>query len=314
MRHLWLMNLDVVDQMCAAMSKMDLSSKESLPQGIKWNAASRGESPAKKSVAVLPLVGMIEQRQSIMGYIFGGTSTEIFGAMFNHAVNDPQVKGIVVDCHSPGGTYWGTPELGETIYQARGSKPIVALANPMVASACLWIASACDRVYVTPSGEVGSHGVLYKHEDWSGLNERQGIKPEYVYAGEHKIDGNSDAPLSESAREEIQKQVNECMDEFTAVLARNRGVTKDEVLARFGQGKMFSARNAVAAGLADRIATFDEVVSRMLSGHIRTDTKAAMDDWTSPIRMQEPDRQAATEPQLTGLGVRAAVNRRRARM
>ena len=50
---------------------------------------------------------------------------------------------------------------------------------------------------VTPSGDVGSHGVLAVHYDLSGANEQVGIKPTYIHYGKYKVEGNPDEPLSD---------------------------------------------------------------------------------------------------------------------
>ena len=73
-------------------------------------------------------------------------------------MSDPEVKAIVIDVDSPGGTSPGIPELGREIYEARGAKGegnIVAVANSLAASGALWLSTAFERFMVTPSGEAG---------------------------------------------------------------------------------------------------------------------------------------------------------------
>jgi len=49
-------------------------------------------------------------------------------------------------------------------------------------------------------------------------------------------------------------------------VAKGRAVTASTVREKFGQGLMFSAKEAVERGMADRVATLDETVSRLLGG------------------------------------------------
>jgi hypothetical protein len=48
---------------------------------------------------------------------------------------------------------------------------------------------------------------------------------------------------------------------FVGAVAAGRGVSAAKVLANFGQGRMVLAQDAVAAGMADRVATLDQVLS-----------------------------------------------------
>lgn len=215
------------------------------------------------AIAVLPLTGTISHRMGMMSEMSGGTSTEKFTGWLRAAVKDPSVKAIVIDCDSPGGTVDGVPELGDEIYKARSSKPIVGVANSMSASAAYWLLSQCSEIVVTPSGEVGSIGVFAAHEDISKAADMQGVKVSLVSAGKYKTEGNPFEPLSDDARQALQSQVNDFYDMFTKAVSRGRSTTMATVKAGFGQGRMVMAADAVKEGMADRVATMDQTLSRL---------------------------------------------------
>ena len=129
-----------------------------------------------QSVAVLPLFGTIFPRANMMTDMSGATSAENFAKNFSQLLDDPSVDAIVLDVDSPGGQVGGVNELSKQIFEARGKKPIVAVANHFMASAAYWIGSAADELVVTPSGEVGSIGVFAVHEDISAALTQAGIK------------------------------------------------------------------------------------------------------------------------------------------
>jgi ClpP class serine protease len=185
---------------------------------------------------------------------------------------------------------YGTPELARKIFNARGSKPIVAIANPMAASAALWAGTAADRFYITPSGEAGSHGVYSMHMDYSKALENDGVKVTFVSAGKFKTEGSPYEPPSDEFLASEQSTVDEIMGEFTSALARHRGKASSYVLENFGQGRLLSAKKAVEVGLADGVMTFEQVVSRLLSGHIRTGQAASADDLTTPVQDEFHER------------------------
>jgi len=103
-----------------------------------------------------------------------------------------EVEVVVLDVDSPGGYVGGIRELTDKIYNARGAKPIIAVANHMLASAALWIASAADEVVASPSSEIGSVGVFAGHADYSKAYEEEGIKITLIHAGKYKVEGNDD--------------------------------------------------------------------------------------------------------------------------
>jgi ClpP class serine protease len=117
----------------------------------------------------------------------------------------------------------GVEELSSEVYQSRGKKKMIAVANAMAASAAYWIASAADELVVTPSGQIGSIGVFAAHEDISKAAEMQGVKVSLISAGKYKTEGNPFEPLSSEARAAMQRDVDVFGEMFTAAVARNRG-------------------------------------------------------------------------------------------
>ena len=237
--------------------------------------SSNGGAAGGNSVAVLPLVGVIIPRADFFTEASGGVSVQRFTQRFRQALADPEVGSIVIDVDSPGGQVSGVEELSREIFDARGQKPITAVANSLAASAAYWIATAADELLVTPSGEAGSIGVLAMHEDISRWLDEQGLAISLISAGKYKTEGNPFEPLSEEARAAIQGRVDEYYDMFIAAVARNRGVKRSDVRGGFGEGRVVGAKEAVSLGMADRVATLDETVNRMLSGRSRRRAAAA---------------------------------------
>ncbi len=212
-------------------------------------------------VAVLPVFGVIGHRMNMMSDISGGTSTEMLGKEFDALANDPEIGAILLDVDSPGGSVGGLQELSDKIFNARKpERPIIAVANGMAASAAYYIATAADEVVVTPGSEVGSVGTLALHTETSGLDEKVGIKNTLVTFGENKGEGSSIEPLSDGARADLQRRVDEYGRQFVADVVRNRDVPKKDVMDKFGQGLMYQGKDAVRRGMADRVATLDEML------------------------------------------------------
>jgi signal peptide peptidase SppA len=214
-------------------------------------------------VAVLPLYGVIIPKASLFSDVSGASSVEGFRRMFREALNDRDVSAIVIDVDSPGGQTDLITELCAEIRDARGEKPIVAVANTLCCSAAYWIASQADEVVGTPSAKVGSIGVFCVHDDISAMQEKAGVKTTLIYAGTHKVDGNPFEPLSDTARKDIQARVDAAYDLFVADIAAGRGVDESKIRSGYGEGRVLDAKAALSEGMIDRLDTLEATVRRV---------------------------------------------------
>ena len=233
-------------------------------------------------VHVLQLHGTVMPRGGMMTRMSGGASLEQFGKAFAAAADDPSAQAIVLNIDSPGGMVDLVAETQEAIFAARrANRPIIAVANTLAASAAYWIASAADEIVVTPSGKVGSIGVLGQHDDMSKRFEMMGVTRQIISSGPRKAEGVH-GPLDESARKHRQASADYAYDMFTKAVARNRSVPVSTVKAdpetseaHFGGGRAYNAREAVRLGMADRIDTFDATLKRVAAGR-RHSTRASL--------------------------------------
>lgn len=225
--------------------------------------------PAARSdgaVAVIPIHGVVAHRADSFDASSGGTSTELIGRLLQRAVADDSIKGIVLDISSPGGSVEGVPELARQIAQATAVKPVVAHVNALGASAAYWLASQASELVITPSGMAGSIGVFMILIDESEALANEGIKINAISAGDYKLEGAPWEPLSDEARAHYQSQVDAVYRDFVSSVSRGRGVTTSDVKKQFGQGRMYDAKEALARGMVDRIATFDDTLARLMGG------------------------------------------------
>jgi signal peptide peptidase SppA len=205
-------------------------------------------------VGVVQIRGLIMQHSDLWGY---GTSTEVAGQQVRDHVADG-VDVVVLAMSSPGGSVYGVHELYEEVLRARSKVLVIAAVNSMCASAAYYIASAASEIVTTPSGELGSIGVYCGHVDESRALDAQGVKVTLVASdvSPYKTEGNPYEPLADSARAHMQRDVNAWARTFVESVAKGRGVTPSVVAAKFGQGRMVRADEAVRRGMADRVQPF----------------------------------------------------------
>lgn len=252
-------------------------------------ASVRANPRAPGSIAVVPLIGSIQQREDMWTRYGFATSSEAFVRNMQQAAADPNIKAIIVDVDSPGGDSVGTPEAGDAIFALRGVKPMVGVSNGLNASAAYWIASALDEVVGSPSSYTGSIGCWTLLVDQSEYFAAQGIKVTMVKAGKYKAIGNPWEPVTEEVLSRFQTTVDRVRIDFVKAVARNRGVPASAVDSGYGEGDVLDANAAKAAGLIDRVATMADTIARF-GGSTAASTKAEDESPSFAARERERAR------------------------
>lgn len=232
------------------------------PQAAYGGSRNGNVVTIKSEIAVIPVLNILSYRMvDFFSYLFGDTTYQEIRSNFRQSLSDAAVSAIVFDIASPGGGVEGVFDLADEIYQARGAKPIYAIVNESALSAAYLLASSADKVFIPRTGYAGSIGAMMVHVDESASDAAAGRKYTEIYAGARKIDGSPHAPLTEEARTAYQKFVDQHYDLFVETVARNRGLKAAEVRAQ--QAAIYTGKEAVAAGLADAVLSWDAAWKRI---------------------------------------------------
>lgn len=230
----------------------------------RFSAAAPIKRDAPRSagdVGFLAISGVILQRPSMLDKLFGAVGTEELGIELDGLIGNPKVSSIIALVDSPGGGVSGVPELAQKIRKARTVKPITALVSPMAASAAFWLASQASTIATIPSGSAGSIGVMSVHEDISQALEKIGVKVTMVTSSPFKSEQFPEVPLTAEAKANMQNRVDQFHQMFVNDIALGRGVPTSVVEKSFGRGRMLSARDALAVGMVDKIATLEQLLA-----------------------------------------------------
>lgn len=225
---------------------------------------TESESPLLQvvgGIAVIDVSGPLVSRELVVPCGMSPVSYEGLSHALEEALDDPGVTAIVLRLDSPGGEANGCFEFCDQLYAARGQKPLIAVVDHMAYSAGYAIASCCDEIWISRTGGVGSVGVVVYHEDRSRANELAGVTVEYLYAGERKVDGNPNSPLSDAARASCQAEIDRLYGMFVAQVARNLGLSEQTVRAT--EAALFHGDRAVAAGFAHRVGTLADALASL---------------------------------------------------
>ncbi len=236
----------------------------------------------QNNAAVIHIDGFLVSRTDEFSRYFGLTSYEDISAQFQIALADSLIKSIVFDIASQGGEGAGCFDLVDEIYNARGQKPIYAVFNDYGYSAAFAIASAADKRYISRIGLAGSVGVVAMHVDQSGWDAQIGLAFTYVFAGAHKVDYSSHAPLSPEAKAALQENINAAYDIFVNTVARNLGLTPAAVRAT--EATIYQGKKAVDIGFADSVMSWNQFMTKLTNRKYGGIMKAELEKMFNDMR------------------------------
>jgi capsid assembly protease len=216
----------------------------------------------RDGVAVLPVGGPIFRYANILTEISGATSVEVLATDFRAALDNPDIRGIVLEIDSPGGQIAGISEFADMVDAA--DKPVHAYISDLGASAGYWIASAAQQVIIRDTAAAGSVGVV--------ATLRRDKKDDRIQIVSSQSPRKRVDPETEDGRAVLQGVVDDIADVFIARVASFRGVSPEHVLEHFGQGGLLVGKNAVRAGLADGLGSLESIIAGLAGTSVRGNT------------------------------------------
>lgn len=232
----------------------------------------------RNGVAIIPIDGVIAKKMNLFTDISGGASIQLIERDFREALEDPEVKSILLYIDSPGGSVDGVQELGNLIFESRGKKPIVAFTDGMMASAAYWFGSAADEIFISSdTTQVGSIGVVASHLDVSKAEEMSGYKTTEIVAGKYKRIASQFAPLTEQGRTVLQEAVDYIYSVFVNDVAKFRGVSVEKAL-EMADGKVFIGKQALDVGLVDGVSTLGGLIEKCSQVGLPPSVRATMEE------------------------------------
>ncbi|MGC0098306.1 S49 family peptidase, partial [Ralstonia pseudosolanacearum] len=252
-------------------------------------------------IAVIPIHGTLVRRTVGLEAESGLASYTAIGDQLDAALADPGVAAILLDVDSPGGESGGVFDLADRIRAAAAIKPVWAAANDMAFSAAYALACAASRVFVSRTGGVGSIGVIAMHVDQSVKDAKDGVRYTAVFAGARKNDLNPHEPITDEAQAQLQAEVSRIYRLFVATVASYRGLSAETVTAT--EAGLFFGQDAIAAGLADDVGTFEDALAQLVAS---LSVPAPVASARNPSLNLQMDCSMTTQPDPVAVSVPAA--------
>jgi protease-4 len=207
------------------------------------------------NVAQIHVKGTISTTGGQDFYSTGGTKSGSVVKWIKEAEENDQIKAILFEIDSPGGTPVGSYEIVEAIQRAE--KPTVAVIHEMGNSGAYWIASAADTIFANRLSTVGSIGVRASYLDFAGLMTDYNVTYNRLVSGKFK---DTMSPFKEMTPEEktlIQSRLDKLHEIFINDVAKNRGMDAGHV-RDIATGYVYFGQEAVELGLIDYVGTTED--------------------------------------------------------
>jgi signal peptide peptidase SppA len=180
------------------------------------------------------------------------------------AAGNADVEAILLDIDSGGGAVSGVSDTANLISVIDAKvKKVCAFTDGTMASAAYWLGVSASEVHSSSTSLVGSVGVLRTAIEYSKQMAMEGVTAKILRSGKYKALVNSIEPLTKTAEEEAQAQLDTVYGVFLSHVATHRKVTAQVADDQMGQGREFVGQQALAAGLVDSVTTFDALVSKI---------------------------------------------------
>ncbi len=230
----------------------------------------RGGEPAIRDNSVLAL----KVEGELPDYVPDSFARRIFGKdqlsmttlveQLRKAKVDKRISGVLLEIDLLGAGWGKADELREVITDFRASgKPIYAFIE-VSTNKEYYVATACDRVYVSPGGDLFINGLAADVMFFRGALDKLGIEPDIYQIGKYKNapDQFTRKEMSKEHREVVNSILDDFFNRFVSTIAEARKKSPEDVRALIDNAPL-SAEAARDAGLIDGAIYRDEVENEL---------------------------------------------------
>lgn len=175
------------------------------------------------------------------------------------ADND-KVKAMVLRVNSPGGSAFGSEQIGEALdyFKSKGKKLAVSMGD-YAASGGYWISCGADMIFADPLTITGSIGIFGLIPNVEQLIGKIGVNPQTVSTTPDANFPTLYKEMNPRQREAMQAYVERGYDKFISRVASGRKMSKAQVL-RIAEGRVWDAQTARRIGLVDSLGSLQRTI------------------------------------------------------
>ena len=229
-------------------------------------SAFRGDRPSIRDNSVLAL----RVSGALPDYVPDNAFNRLFGnppqslgslmAQFRKAKVDKRISAMVLDIDASDTGWAKAEEIRGAIEDFRSSgKPVYAFIETGF-NKDYYIAAACDKIYVPPSGELFVTGLAADVMFFRGSLDKLGVYPDMYQIGKYKSAGDmfTQKEMTEAHREYINSLLDDLYGRYVEGIAKGRNKSIDDV-KKIIDNAPYNAAQAKEAGLIDGAMYRDDV-------------------------------------------------------
>ncbi|MDE6018111.1 MAG: signal peptide peptidase SppA [Muribaculaceae bacterium] len=223
------------------------------PETLAENSSWGKEYGNKNLVAVLYATGEIQEHSKT------GIDCYRLVPQITELADDDNVKALVLRVNSPGGSVFGSEQIGEALdyFKSKG-KPFVVSMGDYAASGGYWISCTADKIYADPLTITGSIGIFGLFPSAEGLVKKLGITPQTVSTNPGKDISLFNDPTAEQL-DVLQSYINDGYSRFVKRVAKGRKM-KEQRVRQIAEGRVYDAGQAKSLNLVDELGSLDDAV------------------------------------------------------
>jgi protease-4 len=220
-------------------------------------------------VYLMRIDGIITSETSVRGVITGesipGTVEQVRFQLDRIEADGVPLRGLIVRINSPGGTVTASDIIHHELlaFKQRHRVPVVVLMMDVAASGGYYVAMAGDSLVAHPTTTTGSLGVIVPGLNVAALMEQYGLEDTSIASGPMKDLLSMTRPVRADHVAVVQSVVDDLHQRFIKVIQDGRGNRLKAPVRNLADGRIYTANQALAAGLVDKVGYFDEAVAEM---------------------------------------------------
>lgn len=239
----------------SAVSGLKKKEKKSIADGsvlhLKLNSVITDQAPSEDLAFFNQLSGDISAPMGLISLV----------ERIKVAAKDSKIKGIFLDLSFFEAGYAKADELHDAMTEFRKSGKFIYAYSDFYYNNTYYLASAADKVFMNPQGEMLFNGLVSDVTFFKGALEKLGVEVQVVRRGKFKgaVEPFTRDNLSEENRAQIQSYISSVYDALTMDIAKSRKMTAERVKEIAGDMLVRSPEDAVKFGLVDELNYRDQV-------------------------------------------------------
>jgi protease IV len=156
-------------------------------------------------------------------------------------------------------------EIRQSLIDFRESGKWVIAYSDAMSEQAYYLASAADKIYLNPEGEVEFNGLAVEMTFFKKMFDKLEVKPEIFRVGEFKsaVEPFMLEKMSPENKLQLTEMINSIYDRVLTGVSETRGIAKDKLKEVSDKMLVRNAKLSVTHGLVDSLMYYDEVLATL---------------------------------------------------